>query len=248
MFEIGSTLREARVRRKLTLQQIEEDTKIRVKYVQAMENEDFDLIPSPTYVKGFLRTYAEYLGLDPRMILDEYRSRFMPNEEIAPFAGSSALGRPRRPRRRSNLAFVAVAALLVLALVWILGRTSGEEGSGAPPPVAVVTSPTPSHSPSSSPIVQPTKSVVPYQGARLVVLTQDSCWLEVRRRNATGEVVYIGTLPGGASKSFRDPQALYVRFGDPVGVRVKVNGGSPQGLDATVAASYLVTREGMTRI
>jgi cytoskeletal protein RodZ len=245
MFEIGSTLREARVRRKLTLQQVEEDTKIRVKYVQAMENEDFDVIPSPTYVKGFLRTYSEYLGLDPRMILDEYRSRFMPSEQIEPFSGSSALGRPRRQRRRSNLAFVAVAALLVLALVWILGRTSGEEGSGTPP-ITVVTSTAPSHP--TSPSAQPTKSAVPHKGARLVVLTENACWLEVRRGTATGKVVYIGTLPGGASRSFRDPQALYVRFGDPVGVQVKVNGGPAKGLDATVAASYLVTKEGMKRI
>src|SRR5665647_2137287 len=59
VFEIGNTLREARVRRTLTLQQVEEDTKIRVKYVQAMENEDFDLMPGATYVKGFLRTYSE---------------------------------------------------------------------------------------------------------------------------------------------------------------------------------------------
>ena len=74
MFEIGNTLREARVRRNLTLQQVEEDTKIRVKYVQAMENEDFDIMPGVTYVKGFLRTYSEYLGLDPDVIIDEYRS------------------------------------------------------------------------------------------------------------------------------------------------------------------------------
>ena len=81
MFEIGTTLREARVRRKLTLQQVEEDTKIRVKYLQAMENEDFDVMPSPAYVKGFLQTYAAYLGLDPAIILDEYRSRGEPREE-----------------------------------------------------------------------------------------------------------------------------------------------------------------------
>jgi cytoskeletal protein RodZ len=208
-----------------------------------MENEDFDVVPSPTYVKGFLRTYSEYLGLDPRMILDEYRSRFMPSEEIEPFSGSSALGRPRRQRRRSNLAFVAVAALLVLALVWILGRTSGEEGSGVSPPIAVVTSTAPSHP--TTPSAQPTKSALPHKGARLVVLTENPCWLEVRRGNATGKVVYIGTLPGAASESFRDPQALYVRFGDPVGVQVRVNGGPAEALDATVAASYLVTRKGM---
>ena len=73
MFEIGNTLREARVRRNLTLQQVEEDTKIRVRYVQAMENEDFDVMPGATYVRGFLRTYSEYLSLDPDVIVDEYR-------------------------------------------------------------------------------------------------------------------------------------------------------------------------------
>jgi len=92
LFEIGNTLREARVRRKLTLQQAEDDTKIRVKYIQAMENEDFDVMPSPAYVKGFLRTYSEYLGLDPIVMLQEYRSRFEPNEEHEPFGGHSALG------------------------------------------------------------------------------------------------------------------------------------------------------------
>lgn len=245
MFEIGSTLREARVRRKLTLQQVEEDTKIRVKYVQAMENEDFDIIPSPTYVKGFLRTYAEYLGLDPRMILDEYRTRFMPDEEVEPFAGSSALGRPRHARRRSNLAFVAVAALLVLALVWILGRTSSEPGSSPPPPAAVASS-TPSSPTSSSP--KPSKTVVPYNGAQLAILAQSSCWLEVRRGDVAGTLLYQATLAAGASQRFRDPQALYVRFGNPAGVRVKVNGGSAKALDTTLPTSYLVTRQGMTRL
>ncbi len=246
MFEIGSTLREARVRRKLTLQQVEEDTKIRVKYVQAMENEDFDIIPSPTYVKGFLRTYAEYLELDPRMILDEYRSRFMPDQELEPFGGSSALGRPRRQRRRSNLAFVAVAALLVLALIWVLGRAGGGQGTGTPPVAVVTTTPTPSVS--STPSPKATKTPVPVSGALLAVLTQDRCWLEVRRGGATGTVVYSATLPAGAVKRFRDARALYVRFGNPVAVRVKVNGGPARGLGTTVATSYLVTKDGMRRL
>jgi cytoskeleton protein RodZ len=245
MFEIGSTLREARVRRKLTLQQVEEDTKIRVKYVQAMENEDFELIPSPTYVKGFLRTYSEYLGLDPRMILDEYRTRFMPQDEFEPFGGPSALGRPRRQRRRSSLAFVAVAALLVLALVWILGRTSGGQGSNPPPPVAVITSSAP---PSGSPSPKPTKTVTPYSGAELAILAESPCWIEVRRGTATGTVIYESTLPAGATRRFRDSRALYVRFGNPPGVKVKVNGGSAQTLDSVLPASYLVTKRGMTRL
>ena len=107
MFEIGNTLREARVRRKLTLQQAEDDTKIRVKYIQAMENEDFDVMPSPAYVKGFLRTYATYLGLDADLILEEYRSRFEPMRSTTPSAAVRRCA-PTRHARRNTLAFVAV--------------------------------------------------------------------------------------------------------------------------------------------
>ena len=102
MFEIGNTLREARVRRNLTLQQVEEDTKIRVKYVQAMENEDFDVMPGATYVKGFLRTYSEYLGLDPDVILDEYRSRVGP-------ASAKARSPSAAPRSSASRAATAAA-------------------------------------------------------------------------------------------------------------------------------------------
>ena len=67
MFEIGNSLREARVRRGIELAQAEQATKIRSKYLRSLEEERFELLPSETYVKGFLRTYADYLGLDRQM-------------------------------------------------------------------------------------------------------------------------------------------------------------------------------------
>ena len=76
MFEIGASLREARARRQLGYDQIEAETKIRAKYIRCMEDEQFDVLPSGTYVRGFLRTYADYLGLDGQLYVDEYSSRF----------------------------------------------------------------------------------------------------------------------------------------------------------------------------
>ena len=76
MFEIGATLREARERRQLTYEQVEAEIKIRAKYLRALEEEEFDSLPSGTYVRGFLRAYASYLGLDGRLFVDEYASRF----------------------------------------------------------------------------------------------------------------------------------------------------------------------------
>src|SRR3954464_14814873 len=75
MPEIGATLREARMRQRLDISDIEAQTKIRAKYLRALENEEWDLLPGPTFVKSFLRTYADALGLDSRLVLEEYKLR-----------------------------------------------------------------------------------------------------------------------------------------------------------------------------
>jgi transcriptional regulator with XRE-family HTH domain len=73
--EIGETLREARMRRRIDVSQVEEETKIRAKYLRALENEEFGQLPGPTFVRSFLRTYADYLGLDAHLLVEEYRGR-----------------------------------------------------------------------------------------------------------------------------------------------------------------------------
>src|SRR6266849_2767294 len=117
MFEIGASLREARARRQLSYDQIEAETKIRAKYIRCMEDEQFDVLPSGTYVRGFLRTYADYLGLDGQLYVDEYSSRFWVSEE----------GGPRTPRkvrvRRKHHGRIELN-MIILTLVAITGITS----------------------------------------------------------------------------------------------------------------------------
>ena len=81
MFEIGSSLKEARLRQGLDFPEIETGTKIRGKYLNALEEERFDVLPGETYIKGFLRTYAEYLGLDGQLYVDEFNSRYVAPDE-----------------------------------------------------------------------------------------------------------------------------------------------------------------------
>jgi hypothetical protein len=81
MFEIGNNLRAARIRQKLELSQAEGDTRIRAKYLRALEDERFEVLPGPAYTKGFLRTYADYLGLDAQRFVEEYNARLAPEEE-----------------------------------------------------------------------------------------------------------------------------------------------------------------------
>ena len=76
MPEIGDQLRETRMRQRIDITEVEAATKIRAKYLRALENEEWDLLPGPTFVKTFLRSYADYLGLDSRQLVEEYKQRF----------------------------------------------------------------------------------------------------------------------------------------------------------------------------
>jgi cytoskeletal protein RodZ len=122
---IGETLREARMRQRLDITDVEAQTKIRAKYLRALENEDFGMLPGPTFVKSFLRTYAEFLGLDPHLLVEEYRVRYDPRDEseLTPFARPPRGRQRRRPPRRPTWLPVAAAVIAILAVLLILGLT-----------------------------------------------------------------------------------------------------------------------------
>ena len=103
MFEIGSSLREARLRQGLDFPAIEAGTKIRGKYLRALEDEQFAQLPAQTYVKGFLRTYAEYLGLDGELYVDEFNSRYVVGEEEPPIRAHRTARPHVRKRVQSNV-------------------------------------------------------------------------------------------------------------------------------------------------
>src|SRR6187200_1734531 len=104
MPEIGASLREARMRQRIDISEVELETKIRAKYLRALENEEWDLLPGPTYVKSFLRTYAESLGLDGRLLVEEYKLRHerLSDVELQPISprGARERARERSPRSR----------------------------------------------------------------------------------------------------------------------------------------------------
>lgn len=135
---IGATLREARSRRKVDLVEVEAAIKIRVRYLQAMENEEWDALPGGAYSRGFIRTYASYLGLDGERLADDYkRSTAPPGGERAPKRVEPVPtgGRGSRPRiPRGVLATVVVLGLI--AVVIGIGLVGGGGDSSSPQPVA----------------------------------------------------------------------------------------------------------------
>ena len=143
MPEIGDQLRETRMRNRIDITEVEAATKIRAKYLRALENEEWDLLPGPTFVKTFLRTYADYLGLDARQLVEEYRSRYErpAAQELAPF-GNKLGGRRNRPRRAIFAPWMAVVlgVIALVAILYLLGNLGDDdpeqEAGGTPTPTA----------------------------------------------------------------------------------------------------------------
>jgi len=135
MPEIGETLREARMRERIDVSEIEATTKIRAKYLRALENEEWDLLPGPTFVKSFLRTYGDALGLDGKALVEDYRKSAEPPSEplepigTAPRQGRQGRGRPEGPSR-GYMALVGVVGLIVVLLVVGLISKGGKSPSG----------------------------------------------------------------------------------------------------------------------
>jgi cytoskeleton protein RodZ len=152
MPDIGSTLREARMRARIDISEIESETKIRAKYLRALENEEWDLLPGPTYVKSFLRTYADALGLDGKLLIEEYKLRHegLSDVELQPIAPPGRRDRRRRSRGMPRGALVAVVVAGLLVALYFLGRNAGENQSDGPLGAATTTQRSTSSSKSSS--------------------------------------------------------------------------------------------------
>ncbi len=156
MPEIGATLREARMRARIDITEVEQATKIRAKYLRALENEEWNLLPGSTFIKSFLREYADFLGLDSRTLVEEYKLRYeRPSEhELAPI--SPQLGRERRGgsfgggpggRVAPRWLIVGGALLLIVVALALVGSLVGEDepsdSAGTPGRTATQTSTAP---------------------------------------------------------------------------------------------------------
>ncbi|HEY3960747.1 MAG TPA: helix-turn-helix domain-containing protein [Solirubrobacteraceae bacterium] len=156
MPEIGSTLREARMHARIDVSEIEAQTKIRAKYLRALENEEWSLLPGPTFVKSFLRTYAQALGLDGKALVEEYRLHHERPSEAAlePIVSTpqSARARVRVPGARPSRLYMAVVGVIAVVIVLlIVGLVSGGNGGSG------------THTPSTSARV-PAKPVAGHHG------------------------------------------------------------------------------------
>jgi cytoskeleton protein RodZ len=156
MADIGSTLREARMRAHIDISEVEASTKIRAKYLRAIENEEWDLLPGSVYVKSFLRTYGDFLGLDSRLLIDEFKRRFeRPADHEAKQISGLSRERERTSRRRARPSLslsprvvIGAALLVIVVALYAIGvnNSSSNTGSGG----RVITPPSAGHHKHSS--------------------------------------------------------------------------------------------------
>ena len=209
MFEIGSSLREARNRQGLDINDMEMRTKIRAKYLRALEAEQFDQLPGHTYIKGFLRTYADSLGMDGQLYVDEYNTRFVAGEDdhhVYTRRAPAPRRRRHQERHESRLVAIAVAAIVVLtALViaaWKFGGPTEPKVQGVNLPAAPV--------------------AVVARGVS-VTATKGASFMEVRAGSLAGKPLYRGTLERGQTKRFPSKK-LSLTVASPRNVVVRVAG------------------------
>jgi cytoskeleton protein RodZ len=245
MADIGSLLRETRIRNKIDITTVEQATKIRAKYLRALENEEWVVLPGPTYVKTFLRTYAQYLGLDPHLLVEEYSARFEEPEELE----LPAFSREQRLRSRvqrvgppSRLLTAVALAVAIIGLLLVLGLTANDEG-GKSSSNRNRTAAARKRQPSGVPAVK-TQPAAPSGKVRLEVVAARTVWVCVVDSRANRRVGGV-TLATGKRQGPFTSSSFKVTVGNGGG-DLRINGKLRDTPDRNHPLGYLIKPSGTT--
>jgi hypothetical protein len=213
LFEIGTSLRDARERQGLELSQIERETRIRARYLEALEDERFGVLPGSAYAKGFLRAYAEFLGLDGQRFVEEYNARF-PTVEEPPALPPTAFRR-RRFALDARLLVLPFAILLALIGWRVASEGGGHEVMRAPPPPRLTSTPSVQAPP-------PIKHKRPSVARLTLAATRGPCWISVRLGSERGRLLFERTLEPDRAARFV-ARRLWIRLGAPWNLEATLN-------------------------
>lgn len=224
--EIGKALKDARESKGISLETAEENTKIRRKYLEALEQENYDLLPGKVYVKGFLKNYAGFLGLNAQELVSQYGDRTESEREDDGTEDklTKIEKTPKTGYFKIALGLVAVAAAIYIAVPALTGLNSG---AGKPGPgnnisgnkAPAENTPTPEQGQNKAgqaaePPVQ--------RGVNLTLnITDETCWMYVE---IDGSPAYEGTMVSGQVKEFKGAEKVYLKLGNAGVVEVEYNG------------------------
>jgi cytoskeleton protein RodZ len=236
----GDNLRRERELRGISLHEIAEATKISVRFLQALEQDRYDILPGGIFPRAFVKQYARHLGLDAERVAAEFQylhnepppeRRVPPRQRWSPPPGAIFLG-----------ALVIVAALLLTLRrpASEPAARAGQAPAPAPAAPAVLPSdrvyPPPPASPGTTPVS------VPAEGLVLTLTAQQSCWVEVR---ADGETVFSRVLNEGETETLAAQGELVLSVGNAGGLAIRLNDrpGLPLGRSGEVRKNIVITKD-----
>lgn len=252
---LGQTLRTRREQLGIGLDQVERDTFIRARQLTAIEEDRFDALPGEAYARGFVRTYADYLKLDPETCVQYLNASHFAPPEVVHSPTRDPL--PRRLRReprvfdpRESRRWPLIAALVVFLISGIVALAVILGGQSPSQPTAHTQTgsqghtgtTTPAHTGPPSAQTPPPPTTTTFHGVGLVT-SGGSCWIQVRQGSSTGKLLYQGTVhPGNPLRWAVMP--VWIRMGAPQYVRLKVNGNPIAPLTTIDPVDVLVDKGG----
>jgi cytoskeletal protein RodZ len=270
MSNFGAGFRKARESSGLALDKIAADTRISSRFLTAIENEDFHLLPGGVFNRGFIRAYAERIGLDPEQALADYDRMSIAVEE--PVENLQKVERASMRRSERNLYPIAAGILLLLVAVFYIVTRNGTTGSAAetPAPAAVVkpAAPAPAPEPPPAPVEEnqtpqiaeaapPPTTPVPSSPAPqptapkatalvLDINVKDLTWIKVA---TDGTVVLADNLQAGTMQHFTAGSRIDVQIGNAAGASLKINGRDVPSLGQSgVVREFTITPENASTI
>lgn len=227
---LGDWLRDEREKQGYTLEDVEEETKIRKLYLEALEKEEYDVLPPRVYAVGFVKRYAKFLNLDERIVAEEFKLRAFGPEEDEDQITVPVQERPKFSFPWKN--FLAAAIFLAVAIwagsfvvPWISERSSHPPQNESPPLVRA-----PENGQVGDNIPPPPAK---QHQAHVVIKARQDCWLRVL---VDGEPAFEAILPAGQEKSFAGKEKVYIKAGNAGGIDITFNGHTapPLGTGAEV--------------
>ncbi len=226
---MGEVLRESRYRLNVSLEEAEEYTKVRKKYLIALESDDYSELPAPVYARGFLQHYAEFLGIDPHFV----DKLFQPPQEVKtpPQIRPAASGIPAAAGISMRMVVTFFLAVLGVAAIGFLywqyaAYTSSNAMADVTPKATALTTPTSYQLvavPSPTATALPTPSPTPVRGVEVTVSISDRSWMRVTA-DGQSSPLFEGELQPGDTRTWKAKDRVDMRVGNAGGVEVTVNG------------------------
>jgi transcriptional regulator with XRE-family HTH domain len=248
MNSIGEYLRRVREEKKIPIAQVARDTKINERYILALEEGDYSSLPAPTYAKGFLKIYAEYLGIDPKPLIDQFmREHVGISKQVFSIEGDTIAADMASHPWRFTVLGMSAAIVVIIVVLFSLG--SWRSCSRVPVKLPVKDTeeleilPLPPIPPVSEPVEKklPAEEVKEKKKKLVAKAKGDDVWMKVY---ADGVLLFQGTIPKGKEEFWHAKERFHVRVGRPDALELLLDGKMISNLRGSKSRNLIIDKDG----